>query len=141
MSRYFFESDLFAAAQAPFSKQQLKEMMLKGQKEAYLDGLDHNTLHPYMWLNKPHYYSAGLNFYNFPYAFGLLFGKGLYAKYKKNPKSFLANYDALLSLTTKASVEDCAKSMNIDVTKKDFWVDSLNVIKAEIDEVVKLMGN
>jgi oligoendopeptidase F len=31
--------------------------------------------------------------------------------------------------------------MNIDVTKKDFWVDSLNVIKAEIDEVVKLMGN
>jgi pepF/M3 family oligoendopeptidase len=141
MSRYFFESDLFAAAQSPVSKQQLKEMMIKGQKEAYLDGLDHNTLHPYMWLNKPHYYSAGLNFYNFPYAFGLLFGKGLYAQYKKDPKSFLANYDALLALTTKASVEDCAKSMNIDVTKKDFWVDSLNVIKAEIDEVVKLMGN
>ena len=141
MSRYFFETDLFAAAQAPISKQQLKEMMIKGQKEAYLDGLDHTTLHPYMWLNKPHYYSVGLNFYNFPYAFGLLFGKGLYAQYKKDPKAFLANYDALLALTTKASVEDCAKSMNIDVTKKDFWVDSLNVIKAEIDEVVKLMGN
>jgi pepF/M3 family oligoendopeptidase len=141
LSRYFFETDLFNAAQAPVSKQQLKDMMLKGQKEAYLDGLDHNILHQYMWLNKPHYYSAGLNFYNFPYSFGLLFGKGLYAQYKKDAKSFLANYDALLALTTKASVEDCAKSMNIDVTKKDFWVDSLNVIKAEIDEVIKLMGN
>ena len=140
LSRFFFESNLFEVAQAPISKQQMKEFMLKAQKEAYLDGLNHNTLHPYMWLNKPHYYSAGLNFYNFPYAFGLLFGKGLYAQYLKDPKSFLTNYDALLSLTTKASVEDCAKSMNIDVTKKDFWLDSLNEIKKDIDEVIKLMS-
>ena len=140
LSRFFFESNLFEVAQAPISKQQMKEFMIKAQKEAYLDGLNHNTLHPYMWLNKPHYYSAGLNFYNFPYAFGLLFGKGLYAQYLKDPKSFLTNYDALLSLTTKASVEDCAKSMNIDVTKKDFWLDSLNEIKKDINEVIKLMS-
>jgi len=116
-------------------------MMLEAQKEAYLNGLDHHVLHPYMWLNKGHYYSAGLNFYNFPYAFGLLFGKGLYVQYLKDPKPFIQNYDELLSLTTKTSVEEVAKSMNIDVTKKEFWMDSLDQVKKDIDEVVDLFLN
>jgi len=139
LSRYLFETALFEKASGPITKNQMKEMMITAQKEAYLHGLDHDKLHPYMWLNKGHYYSAGLNFYNFPYAFGLLFGIGLYAQYEKNPKTFLSSYDDLLALTTKASVEDCAKSMGIDVTQKDFWYDSLNQIKKDIDEVVELL--
>jgi len=125
LSRFIFETKLFEKSTGPISKHQMKAFMMDAQKEAYLNGLDHNVLHPYMWLNKGHYYSAGLNFYNFPYAFGLLFGKGLYAQYLKNPESFLKTYDDLLSLTTKTSVEACAKSMGIDVTKKDFWIDSI----------------
>ena len=31
-----------------------------------------------MWLCKGHYYSGSLSFYNFPYAFGLLFGLGVF---------------------------------------------------------------
>ena len=92
-----------------------------------------------MWLNKGHYYSAGLNFYNFPYAFGLLFGKGLYSLYQQDPQSFLKNYDRLLGLTGKASVEDVAASMGIDVTKKDFWVTSLNEVNKDIELVIDLM--
>ena len=49
-------------AEGPISKDQMKEEMIKAQKEAYQDGLDHNILHPYMWLNKGHYYSSGLSF-------------------------------------------------------------------------------
>jgi len=139
LSRFIFESNLFEKAGGPVTKHQMKQMMLDAQKEAYLNGLDHDILHPYMWLVKGHYYSAGLNFYNFPYAFGLLFGKGLYAQYLKDPNTFLKNYDDLLALTTKTSVEECAKSMGIDVTKKDFWIDSLNQVKKDIDEVIKLM--
>jgi pepF/M3 family oligoendopeptidase len=139
LSRFIFESHLFEKATGPVSKHQMKEMMLDAQKEAYLNGLDHEQLHPYMWLVKGHYYSAGLNFYNFPYAFGLLFGKGLYAQYLKDPKKFLTSYDDLLALTTKTSVEACAQSMGIDVTKKDFWIDSLNQVKKDIDEVIELM--
>lgn len=139
LSRFIFESNLFEKASGPVSKHVMKEMMIQAQKEAYLNGLDHDQLHPYMWLVKGHYYSAGLNFYNFPYAFGLLFGKGLYAQYLKDPDLFVKNYDDLLSLTTKTSVEVCAKSMAIDVTKKDFWIDSLNQVKKDIDEVIELM--
>lgn len=139
LSRYIFEENVFGLATGPISSKQMNELMLEAQKEAYGTGLDENALHPYMWLNKGHYYSSGLSFYNFPYAFGLLFGKGLYAQYLENPSDFIANYDKLLALTTKASVEDVAKSMNIDVTNKDFWVSSLNLIKKDIDEVVKLL--
>lgn len=140
LSRYFFEEEIFKLADGPISKDQMKDLMLQAQKEAYGDGLDENILHPYMWVNKGHYYSAGLAFYNFPYAFGLLFGKGLYSQYLLDKESFITNYDKLLELTTKASVEDVAMSMNIDVTKKDFWTQSLEMIKKDIDEVIELMA-
>lgn len=139
LSRFLFETKLFENAKGPISKDQMKSWMLEAQKEAYTDGLDPDCLHPYMWLNKGHYYSAGLNFYNFPYAFGLLFGKGLYSLYHQNPTTFLKNYDRLLALTGQASVEDVAATMGIDVTSKDFWVTSLSEVKKDIDLVIELM--
>lgn len=139
LSRYIFEESIFNLSHGPISKDKMKELMLVAQKESYGKGLDENYLHPYMWLNKGHYYSAGLNFYNFPYAFGLLFGKGLYAQYLKDKEAFIKNYDNLLALTTKETVENVALSMNIDVTKKEFWMDSLNIIKEDIEEVIRLM--
>ena len=138
LSRYFFESALFEKASGPISKHQMKDMMLQAQKDAYLDGLDHEILHPYMWLNKGHYYSARLNFYNFPYAFGLLFGKGLYAQYLKNPEGFKAKYDDLLQMTTKADIVTVAKTMDINVEDESFWTDSLEMVKKDIDEVISL---
>jgi len=48
-----------------------------------------------MWVNKPHYYYANLHFYNFPYAFGQLFSKALYAMYKEQGKDFIPAYENL----------------------------------------------
>ncbi len=139
LSRYLFESKVMASASRPISKHEMKSWMLEAQKEAYGDGLDPDVLHPYMWLVKGHYYSAGLNFYNFPYAFGLLFGKGLYAQYLKNKGKFIGSYDDLLRLTTKEDAEVVASTMNIDITQKSFWIDSLEMIKQDIDEVIHLL--
>lgn len=139
LSRYMFESKLFENSTGPISKDKMKSWMLEAQKAAYQDGLDENYLHPYMWLNKGHYYSAGLNFYNFPYAFGLLFGKGLYSLYQKDSETFLKKYDELLALTGKASVEDAALSMGINVRDKSFWITSLEEVKKDIDKVIELM--
>ncbi|TGU86830.1 oligoendopeptidase F, partial [Mesorhizobium sp. M00.F.Ca.ET.186.01.1.1] len=88
-SRYLFESAVFARrSEGSLSVGELKELMLQAQKDAYGAGLDSSVLHPYMWVCKPHYYSADFNFYNFPYAFGLLFAKGLYAEYVKRGEAF-----------------------------------------------------
>ena len=139
LSRFLFEEKVFSTANRPISKQEMKQFMIDAQTKAYGKGLDPEYLHPYMWLNKGHYYSAGLSYYNFPYAFGLLFGKGLYAQYLENKEAFINQYDDLLRLTTKASAEDVALSMGIDITKKEFWLNSLEMIKKDIEEVITLL--
>ena len=138
-SRYLFETELFKVREDhPLSVNELKAMMLKAQKEAYGDGLDPDALHPYMWLNKTHYYSAGRNFYNFPYAFGLLFSKGLYAEYLKRGEEFVAEYDELLAITGKSTVKDIALTMGIDITKPDFFRASLEIVKEDIRKFLAL---
>ena len=117
---------------------QLEQMMLDAQKEAYGDGLDQNYLHPYMWICKPHYYSAELSFYNFPYAFGGLFARGLYARYQEEGKGFIDKYRKMLYGTTVNSVEDVAKIAGIDLTKADFWRESLQSFSDLVDEFLRL---
>jgi oligoendopeptidase F len=139
MSRFLFESEVFKRRESgSLSVNELKEIMLNAQKEAYGNGLDHEFLHPYMWLCKPHYYSADYNFYNFPYAFGLLFSKGLYAEYLKRGEKFVKEYDKMLSVTGKMNIADVAKVMNIDVTKVDFWRSSLDLIRKDIEKFINL---
>ena len=134
LSRYIFETDVLSKPIAqPLSAKDMCEMMLHAQDESYGDGLDKKYRHQYMWLCKSHYYSAGLNFYNWPYAFGLLYGKGLYKEYIKDKEKFVKNYDTMLANTATMSVEDVAASMGIDVTKKDFWKQSLEFIEEDID--------
>ena len=93
---------------------------------------------PYEWLNKSHYYRGSLSFYNFPYAFGLLFAKGLYGVYQQEGEAFTSKYDDLLKATVKMDVEDVALLAGIDVTNKEFWTTSLEVIKEDIDLFLKL---
>ena len=140
LSRYLFETDVLSKPiSEPLNAEAMCEMMLKAQDNSYGDGLDKKYRHPYMWLCKGHYYSAGLNFYNWPYAFGLLYGKGLYKQYVKNKEEFVKNYDQMLMNTGMMSVEDVAAAMNIDVTKKDFWIESLKFIEEDIDLFEELL--
>ena len=139
-SRYTFESAVFENRPNEFmSADRMCELMLGAQKKAYGDGLDSKYLHPYMWLCKGHYYSGGLSFYNFPYAFGGLFARGLFAKYKKEGKPFVETYKKLLSATSVMDIEDTAKIAGIDLKSKDFWRAGLSVIKDEIDEYERLV--
>ena len=138
-SRYLFESAVFENREQSFMfSKDLEEMMLSAQKEAYGDGLDQAYLHPYMWACKPHYYSTGLSFYNFPYAFGGLFSKGLYAIYQEQPEGFVEKYQELLRATTVSSVEDTAKVLGVDVSTPEFWKKALAEVAESIDAFIAL---
>ena len=138
-SRFLFESSIFEnREESSVSVEDIKAFMIKAQKEAYGDGLDNNYLHPYMWTWKPHYYSATANFYNFPYAFGNLFAKGLYAEYLNRGDSFCGDYEKLLAVTGKMMVSDVTEIMNINVKDINFWRNSLKVIEEDIEEFIKL---
>lgn len=138
-SRFVFEKELFKLREdGSLSVEELKDLMIKAQKTAYGNGLDHNYLHPYMWLNKTHYYDADYNYYNFPYAFGLLFSKGLYAEYLSKGESFVKEYDKLLSVTGKLDLADIAKIMGINIRSKEFWQNSLKLIEQDIELFIVL---
>jgi oligoendopeptidase F len=133
-SRFLFEREVFERrANVELSADDLCDIMLRAQQETYGDGLDEKYLHKYMWTWKPHYYLAGLSFYNYPYAFGLLFGTGLYAIYQQRGKDFLPQYESLLASTGEADAATLAKRFGINIRDKKFWQDSLNVIGKQIE--------
>ena len=138
-SRYLFESAVFENREKSFMfSKDLEKLMLDAQKEAYGDGLDPDAMHPYMWACKPHYYSSGLSFYNFPYAFGGLFSKGLYAIYQEQPEGFVEKYQELLRATTVTSAEDTAKVLGVDVTDSAFWKKALAQVADNIEQFIAL---
>lgn len=138
-SRFLFEKEVFERKLDHFMmSEELEEIMRNAQKQTYGNGLDEETYHPFMWACKPHYYSAGFSYYNYPYSFGGLFSRGLYAIYRENPNGFVEKYQELLRATTINTCEDVAKVMDIDLTKKDFWLKSLESIKVQIDEFIEL---
>ena len=138
-SRYLFETEVFEKSKNGFLfADELNEIMLKSQKIAYGDGLDHDYLHPYMWVVKGHYYSETLSFYNFPYAFGGLFARGLYEKYKEEGQEFVPKYKALLNATTVSDVEDAARKAEINLEDPDFWRTSLKAYEKLVDEFIAI---
>ena len=137
-SRFRFEAKVFENREEQFmDAEALSDYMLEAQKQCYGDGLDANCLHKYMWVCKGHYY--GPTFYNFPYAFGGLFARGLYAQYMRDGQAFVPLYKKLLYTTTIASVEDTAKVAGIDLTDKNFWRSALQMIADQIDLFCQLV--
>ena len=141
-SRFLFEKSVFENRPNEFmSADRMCELMLKAQSEAYGNGLNKELMHPYMWLCKGHYYSGGLSFYNYPYAFGGLFARGLYAKYKKEGASFVDTYKAMLKATSVSDVEDCALIAGVDLTDRSFWCEGLKTVAEKIDEFCEIVGH
>jgi pepF/M3 family oligoendopeptidase len=130
-SRFLFEQAVFERRAArTLSPREFCELMLQAQRDTYGDALDSERLHPFMWAVKGHYY--GPTFYNYPYTFGLLFGLGLYARYREDPDRFRAGYDDLLSMTGMADAATLAARFGIDLKSDAFWTASLDVIREKI---------
>ncbi len=139
MSRYLFEMEVFKRREkATISADEISEIMLQAQRDTYGDGIDPDVMNKFAWTWKPHYYSAQLSFYNFPYAFGTLFGKGLYAIYLEKGEAFLEDYKALLASTGEASAADLAARFGINIRDKAFWKGSLDTLKPMIERYIEL---
>ena len=140
-ARFLFEDRLFERRKDhPLSVAELKDLACEAQLEAYGEGLDPEALNPYLWVIKPHYYSAALSYYNFPYAFGLLFTQGLYADYLERGRAFVEEYDRMLSVTGKRRVADVAAAMGIDVRSPAFWRTSLALVTGKIESFLEHTG-
>ena len=138
-SRFLFESALFEARKTHIpTADELNQMMLDAQEGAYGEGLDPELRNSGMWVCKGHYYYNSRHFYNFPYAFGHLFGLGVFKKYQEEGASFLPKYNALLASCGSDTIPNVCASVGIDVRSADYWRSALEVLRAEVDEFIRI---
>ncbi len=138
-SRFIFEKSIFERRkESTISADEISELMLEAQRKTYGDGLDMDVLNKFAWTWKPHYYSTYLSFYNYPYAFGSLFAKGLYSVYRERGEAFVEDYKALLASTGEAQAADLAARFGIDIRSKEFWAASLAQIGEQIERYIAI---
>ncbi|MEG2751873.1 MAG: M3 family metallopeptidase, partial [Anaerorhabdus sp.] len=138
-TRYTFETSVFEQCENNFLfADKLKDLMIKAEKKCFGTGLDTDWLHPYRWITKVHYYIPDIAYYNFPYTFGALFSRGLYAQYMEEGSAFLPKYQALLKASTTHSVEDTALIAGINLSTPEFWEKSLHSIANQMEMFLEL---
>lgn len=137
-ARFLFETRFYEERKNGIvSKDRLNELMTEAQKEAYGDAL--KEYHPLFWGSKLHFFITDVPFYNFPYTFGYLFSLGIYAKALKEGKSYEKKYIALLQDTGSMTVEELAqKHLNVDLTKKDFWEQGIQLCIQDVKEFMHM---
>ena len=121
LSRFYFERSVFERrSESELSAEEFCSLMLDAQKAAYGDAVEQSELHPYMWAVKSHYYNADLSYYNYPYAFGLLFGLGLFSLYRKEGSAFSKKYNTVLKASGCANAVDVAGKAGFDIEEGRF---------------------
>jgi oligoendopeptidase F len=137
-SRFLFETRFYARrSKGLLSVDELNEMMLQAQKDAFLDSL--KEYHPHFWASKLHFYITGVPFYNFPYTFGFLFSAGVYARAKEEGAGFAQRYKDLLHDTSRMTVEELArKHLGVDLTKPGFWEAAVQLAVDDVEEFLRI---
>lgn len=111
----------------------LSELTRKIFGDAFGDGVD--AVDELFWASKLHFYISQLPFYNFPYTFGYLFSKALYARAEEEGPSFARVVDSLLEDTGRMTVEEIATHyLGVDVTQQEFWRNAAASIESDVAE-------
>jgi len=140
-ARFRFESAVVAQrSDRTLAPAELDALMQSAQRDVYGDGLAEGPLHRLAWAEKPHYYFAGRSFYNYPYTFGFLFGRGLYGAYRADPGGFVERYDGLLASAGLADAAELASQFDIDIRDPGFWRSSLAVAAERVERFETLVG-
>ena len=135
LCRFYFEKSVFEQREkGELSAEDFCRLMAEAQEKSYGSGLSSDR-HEYMWAVKTHYYSPDLDFYNFPYAFGLLFALGLFARNEKEGPDFAKVYQDLLKDTGSFSCEDVCKKAGFDIETKEFWASGIKTFEEELNQL------
>ena len=141
-SRFLFEDEFFKRREKGFVKvEEINDIMLSSINTAYCNTLDPLYINKYMWICKPHYYDVDYNYYNFPYAFGLLLSKALHSIRKKEGKDFIKKYDTLFASTGSNTVNDSTMKINIDIEDFTLWEDGIKEIIYKIKKYEEILKN
>ncbi|MFT5367552.1 MAG: oligoendopeptidase F [Candidatus Latescibacterota bacterium] len=144
--RFEFEKAFYKARQkGELSVSEIKDLMVETQRRIFGDVLEEGSEDPYFWASKLHFYITGTTFYNYPYTFGFLLSRGLFALFQKEGADFLPRYEDFLRLTGSDTCENVAKqSIGQDLEKPDFWVQAIRGMEdplAQLEEILPRVLN
>ncbi|MFA0481165.1 M3 family oligoendopeptidase [Vibrio splendidus] len=137
--RFEFEKAFYEQREkGELTAQQLCDLMETTWKEWY--GAAMTEADPYFWASKLHFSISQVSFYNYPYLFGYLFSKGVYAQRDAKGEQFYGDYVSLLRDTGSMMAEEVVqKHLGMDLTQADFWQQSIDMVKVQIDEFERLL--
>ncbi|MBF0499447.1 MAG: M3 family oligoendopeptidase [Candidatus Riflebacteria bacterium] len=139
--RFEFEKSFHEERQrGEVSVGRLKELMVEKQREIYGDTLAMDWEDPYFWASKLHFYITGVTFYNFPYTFGFLLSRGLFARFKAEGAAFLPKYREFLRLSGSCQAEEVAKrSLGVDLTQMAFWNEAISSLEESVNQFESIL--
>lgn len=138
--RYQFEKHFYQQRQeGELSAEQLCQLMDQTWREWYGDSMSESD--PYFWASKLHFSISEVSFYNYPYLFGYLFSKGVYAQRESKGSRFYPDYVQLLRDTGSMMAEDVVeRHLAMDLTQADFWRQSLQMVEDKVSQFEVLLA-
>ncbi len=86
------------------------------------------------------YYIAGITFYNFPYTFGYLLSRGLYAMFRNEGDSFLPKYEEFLRRAGSDTAEKVVRqTVGRDIEKTEFWSKAIQSLEEPLSQLQTLL--
>ena len=139
--RYEFEKAVYEErAKGSLSVSRLKELMSQTQRQVLGDVLEPGGEDPYFWASKLHFYVTGITFYNFPYTFGYLLSRGLYAMFRKEGNRFLPKYEEFLRRAGSDTAENVVKqTVGRDIEKTEFWSEAIRSLEEPLEQLQAML--
>lgn len=90
----------------------------------------------YEWLGISHFFHVP--FYTYAYAFGHLLVLNFYARYLKEGKDFVKDYERFLAYGGSKNPEDMLYEMGFDPTKRKSWESGFTLLEHQLKELKSL---
>jgi oligoendopeptidase F len=141
--RYEFEKAFYEERKSgELSVSRLKQLMVETQRRVLGDVLEPGGEDSYFWASKLHFYITGITFYNFPYTFGFLLSRALYALFKKAGADFLPKYEAFLRLAGSDTAENVVRrTLGQNLEDPDFWNEAIRSLEEPLTRLQDLLPN
>ncbi len=105
-------------------------------KESLGDCFDYDERYQYFWVYIPHFIHSP--FYVYAYAFGDGMVNALYSTYRSGMPGFQDKYLEMLSAGGSKNYKELLRPFGLDISKKHFWLEGINVLKNLINELESL---
>lgn len=122
-----FEIAAHEAIKKGMTAEQLSGLYFKNLKEQFGDSVDIAPIFRYEWLRIIHIFESP--FYCYAYNFGELLSMALFARYKKEGKSFVQKIEKALAYGGSKNPDEVLKEIGVDMRSSQFWEGSFGIVK------------